>query len=69
MATAALPLVHFFPSAWWAFPLVVAVPLLGAISFAGAIKARADGLAIASGFVTVALIPMLYALTVLLGGP
>lgn len=53
----------------WALPLAVAVPVLGAVSLAGAIKARANGLTIAAAFVTFALIPLLYVLTVVIAGP
>ena len=50
-------------------PLVVAVPLFALVSCAAAIKARAHGLTIASAFVTFALIPLLYVLTLILFGP
>lgn len=53
----------------WALPLAVAVPVLGAVSLAGAIKTRANGLTIAAAFVTFALIPLLYVLTVVIAGP
>ena len=52
----------------WALPLAVAVPVLGAVSLAGAIKTRANGLTIAA-FVTFALIPLLYVLTVVIAEP
>lgn len=53
----------------WALPLTVAVPAFGAVSLAGAIRARANGLTIAAAFVTFALIPLMYVLTVVIEGP
>ncbi|MFD5868515.1 hypothetical protein ACFWGD_07880 [Corynebacterium sp. NPDC060344] len=53
----------------WALPLTVAVPAFGAVSLAGAIKARANGLTIAAAFVTFALIPLMYAATLIIAGP
>lgn len=69
VATAALPLASHFPGAWWILPLAGAVSLCGLVSFVAAIEARARWLAIVSGFVAFALIPLLYVAALLVGGP
>ena len=53
----------------WTIPLAVSIPILGSISFGFAIKARANVIAVAALFVTLALLPVTYVVIVLVWGP
>lgn len=53
----------------WTIPLAVSIPVLGAISFGFAIKARANVIAMVALFVTLALLPATYVAIVLIWGP
>lgn len=53
----------------WTIPLAVGVFGFGLISFLTALKARSNGLTIVAALVAFALLPLTYALAVVLGGP
>lgn len=53
----------------WTIPLAVGVFGFGLIGFLTALKARSNGLTIVAALVAFALLPLTYALAVVLGGP
>lgn len=53
----------------WTIPLAVGVFGFGLIGFLTALKARSNGLVITTALITFALLPLTYALAVVLGGP
>lgn len=56
-------------SNFWTIPLSVGVFGFGLIGFLTALKARSNGLVITTALVAFALLPLTYALAVVLGGP
>lgn len=53
----------------WTIPLSVGVFGFGLVSFLAALKARSNGLTMVAALVAFALLPITYALAVVLGGP
>lgn len=53
----------------WTIPLAVGVFGFGLIGFLTALKARSNCLVIVAALITFALLPLTYALAVVLGGP
>ncbi|OFJ56662.1 hypothetical protein HMPREF2857_03985 [Corynebacterium sp. HMSC076C10] len=53
----------------WTIPLAVGVFGFGLISFLTALKAQSNGLTIVAALVAFTLLPITYALTIVLGGP
>lgn len=53
----------------WTIPLAAGVFGFGLVSFLAALKSRSNGVAIVAALVAFALLPLTYALAVVLGGP
>lgn len=53
----------------WTMPLAVGVFGFGLVSFLAALKSRSNGVAIVAALVAFALLPLTYALAVVLGAP